>query len=68
MQQPGRDLCEFGERGLELALDRVGSERRRKGAWRQSSANSQFPKAQVVSGAAAPKRVITPQAGRHATP
>jgi hypothetical protein len=22
MQQPGRDLCEFGERGLELALDR----------------------------------------------
>ena len=22
MQQPGRDLCEFGERRLELALDR----------------------------------------------
>jgi len=37
-------------------LARLGSERRRKGPWRQSSAQSQFPKAQEVPGAAAPKQ------------
>src|SRR5437868_544083 len=37
-------------------LARFGSERRRKGPWRQSSAQSQFPKGQEVPGAAAPKQ------------
>ncbi len=40
-------------------LARLGSERRRKGPWPQSSAQSQFPKAQEVPGAAALNRVIT---------